>query len=150
MAAEIRQSAAQADVVVNQHVGLPSNDVALERGRSHQPIERQRACMPYAVVLDDLAKTDRQAELSAEDLSHSVRDRVESCRFQGGDRQERSRLPRKLFTKSVVVRTDLAAGAATIYQNYFAEVSDQSGQSRETQIDCLQESWLGKMRLTVK
>jgi len=33
----------------------------------------------------------------------------------------------------------VAAGAATIYRNYFAEVGDQSGQTRESQIDCLRD-----------
>jgi hypothetical protein len=33
----------------------------------------------------------------------------------------------------------IACGAATIYRNYFAEVNGQIGQSRENQIDCLDE-----------
>jgi hypothetical protein len=33
----------------------------------------------------------------------------------------------------------IAAGAATIYRNYFADVDGQSGQTRDTQIDCLRD-----------
>ena len=33
----------------------------------------------------------------------------------------------------------LAAGAATIYRNYFANVDGHSGQTRQTQIDCLRD-----------
>ena len=99
MTAEIGQRAAQSNVVIDQNIRVVCGDVALERGRSHQSVEGERSCVPYPIVLNDLAEAHRQAELGAEDLGHGIRDRVETGRLKCGNWQEYCRAPGQQLTK---------------------------------------------------